>query len=158
MVQEHGEGAQTLTVDAGTTGNVDFDAAVGGTPLTGLTVDGKDVDFDSTLAVAGNADLDAAGTVDFGNTVTTTGTGLVTITNTGVLTIVGAADFTLSGAFLQDGVGGVSTAGDITTSDDGVTFTGAVTLTGNVLIDTDDAAAGDAGAVWFKSTVRGRRH
>ena len=146
-------GANALTVDAGTTGNVDFDAAVGATPLTALTIDGLNVDFASTVAVAGNIDIDAAGTVDFGGAVTTTGTGLVTISNTGVLTIVGAADFNLSGAFLQDGTGGVSTAGDITTSDDAVTFTGAVTLTGNVKIDTD--AAGTAGAVWFKSTVSG---
>ena len=75
--------------------------------------------------------------------------GTMTITNTGVLTIAAAADMTLDGAFLQDGSGAVSLAGDITTTNDGIQFDSMLTLTGNVALST---GAG-AGAVTFNDTV-----
>ena len=57
---------------------------------------------------------------------------------------------TLDGAFLQDGAGGVSTAGDITTTTDTIQFDGAVTLTGNVALST---GGGGAGNIVFSSTL-----
>ena len=62
--------------------------------------------------------------------------GKVTVTNGGVLTITPTGDMNLQGAFLQDGEGTVSTAGDIVTTGDDITFQSAVTLTGTVVLDT----------------------
>ena len=56
---------------------------------------------------------------------------------------------TLEGAFLQDGEGTVSTAGDIVTTGDDITFQSAVTLTGTVVLDT---GAG-IGTIAFNDTL-----
>ena len=141
-----------LNLNAGT-GTLTFTGAVGAAPLTSLTIDAGAVDFDNTLAVAGSIDVDT-GTASFDNTITTTGGGTVTISNSGTLTIAGAADMTLDGAFLQDGAGGVSSAGDITTTGDSIGFNGALTLTGDQSLNTTSSAAAGAN-VSFNSTVTG---
>ncbi|MCP2729862.1 CHAT domain-containing protein, partial [Limnofasciculus baicalensis] len=68
--------------------------------------------------------------------IATTENGTVTIANNGQLTIDAAADMTLSGAFLQNGAGGVSTGGDITTTNANISFKSPVNLTSNVQLNT----------------------
>ena len=145
------DGDQLLTITAGA-GDVQFDKAVGGlTPLSGLSiVSSAKVDINDILkADDQNIDINATGAVGLDQAITTTHGGTVTITNGGLLTIADLADLTLDGAFLQDGVGLVSTAGDISTNGDAVTFTAGVSLTGDVAIGT----AG--GKLWFKDVLDG---
>lgn len=166
---------QDLTVTAGT-GSVTFSGILGGTDdlgdvLINSALDitfGAAVNVNSITQVAGTGDtqfdglvtLEAIGgmdittnTVTFNagvNTLAAGNDGTVTITNAGLLTIAAAGDMFLDGAFLQDGDGLVSTAGDITTTDDNITFTSGVTLTGNVALDTGGVAAGN---ILFSSTI-----
>ncbi len=138
--------AGASAMNAGT-GDIWFKSTIGNSGAGGLTLDAQDLDFDNTVSIDGNLDIDASATVDFDNTVATTAGDTVTITNAGTMTLLGAADFTIGGAFLQDGAGGVTTSADITTSNDNVQFDGAVTLTGSLAID---AGTGD---ITFSNTV-----
>ena len=124
------------------------------TPLTGLTVDAFVTNFDNTVAVAGNIDIDT-NTGSFDNTVTTTSGGTVTITNASDLTIAAAANLTLDGLFNQDGSGDVALSSDITTSGDNVSFAGAITLGDAVAIDTTSGGSGTGGDVTLSSTLDG---
>ncbi|MDA9119893.1 filamentous hemagglutinin N-terminal domain-containing protein, partial [Opitutales bacterium] len=147
-------GAASLTANAGTAGTATFVGAVGSTPLTGLTVDAFVTNFDNTVAVAGNIDIDT-NTGSFDNTVTTTSGGTVTITNASDLTIAAAANLTLDGLFNQDGSGDVALSSDITTSGDNVSFAGAITLGDAVAIDTTSGGSGTGGDVTLSSTLDG---
>ncbi|HAX79297.1 MAG TPA: filamentous hemagglutinin, partial [Cyanobacteria bacterium UBA11372] len=133
------DGASLLSVDAGT-GNIAFNGAIGSNnPLSGLIIDGQNVDVQSTAAVAGNIDIDAGGTVNLNNTVTTTKEGSLTITNAANLTLA-ADNFNLDGAFIQDGQGAVFISGNLNTTDDDIRFNGSVTLTGNARFNPGVAA------------------
>jgi filamentous hemagglutinin family protein len=140
------DGANLLSVDAGT-GNIAFNGAIGNNnPLSGLIIDGQNVEIKSTAAVAGNIDIDAGGTIDLNNTITTTKGGSVTITNTGNLTLA-ADNFNLDGAFIQDGQGAVLIAGNLNTTDDDIRFSSPVTLAGNTTFNPG------VGAIAFKSSL-----
>lgn len=150
------DGAFRLTADGGT-GTVAFSGTVGGiNRLSGLIVDGANVDFDGAVAVDDEGlDVDATGLVSFDAAVSTTNGGTVTLSNGGVLTLAAAADFTIDGAFVQDGAGAVSTAADIVTTGDLITFATAVTQTGSVLLDTTNSGGTSAGANITLNTVAG---
>jgi filamentous hemagglutinin family protein len=164
-------GGQSLGITAGT-GNVTFTGAVGGTRLgilsiysasnvTADTVSATSIAFGTpgnpvTGLSAFNGALDAsdpAGITLIGNNfsfngpVTTTGGGAVTITNGGLLTMAAAGDMNLSGAFIQNGAGPVSTAADITTAGMVISFATPVTLTGNVLLNSGGGNIGFAGTL-----------
>ncbi|MCL1468551.1 filamentous hemagglutinin N-terminal domain-containing protein, partial [Argonema galeatum] len=124
------DGNQLLTADAGT-GNVTFEGAIGNTnPLSGLNINGQNVNVNSTTKVAGNIDINSTGTLNLNNTVTTTNNGSVTLTNTQDLTLK-ADNFILDGAFTQDGTGSVSISGNLSTTNDDIKFSAPVTLIGN---------------------------
>ncbi len=150
------DGGFRLTVDGGS-GNVRFAGAVGGANrLTGLVVDGANVDFDGTVNVdSAGLDVDASGLVSFDAGVSTTNGGTVTLSNGEIMTLAAAADFTLDGAFIQDGLGGVSTAADIITTGDTVSFAAAVTQTGAVLLDNTNSGSHPAGADLTLNSVTG---
>ncbi|WP_345327776.1 hypothetical protein, partial [Novipirellula rosea] len=116
-------GDQLLTIAAGT-GAIDFDSTVGDTtPLSGLLVSSSDaLTFDSTVEVDDEGIDITAVAVTINSTIATSNGGTVTITNAGLLDIAPGADMNLDGAFLQNGAGKVSTAGNITTSSDNISF------------------------------------
>jgi len=121
------DGNQLLTADAGT-GNVTFEGAIGNTNLlSGLNINGQNVNVNSTTKVAGNIDINSTGTLNLNNTVTTTNNGSVTLTNTQDLTLK-ADKFILDGAFTQDGTGSVSISGNLSTTNDDIKFSAPVTL------------------------------
>ncbi|MHC4205658.1 MAG: two-partner secretion domain-containing protein, partial [Planctomycetota bacterium] len=135
-------GDYLLSLTAGT-GNIDLSTVGGTTPLSGLLVNSAaTVDLDNTVALDDQGLDITAGTVGIDNTVTTTTGGAVNIANSGVLTVASGANMNLDGAFDQDGVGAVSTAGNITTTADDIKFDTEVTLTGDVSLNTG-AGIGD---------------
>ncbi len=151
-------GVLTVVSGAAVTWNGEvFASRIATTGTVGSIVFNQPVNTNAAAAIG--LDLTTTGAMTFNNTVTATGDGRVTLSNGGLLTIVdttsaadtGNVDFSLNGAFLQNGAGAVSIAGDITTTNDGIRFDGAVTLTGNVALDT---GAG-AGNISFSSTLTG---
>ena len=137
---------ENLTLNAGTGGRLRFAGSVGNTKSLGavtitnaqdLTADaavsalsltqtaGSGLTwFKGTVATSGSSGISLSGTnVEFDQAVTTANSGGVTITNSGLLTVLANGDLSLDGAFLQQGGGSVSTAGDILTTGDSVTFT-----------------------------------
>jgi hypothetical protein len=132
--------ATNVTANALTVASLNQDAGTGTTTLNGAV---------NTNTAAGVTLTTNAITVNSG--VTTAAGGIVTLTNAGLLTIVAAGDMGLDGAFTQNGVGLVQTAGDITTTDDAISFATGVTLTGPVALSTG-AGSGD---ITFSSTVDG---
>lgn len=150
------DGNFLLTADGGA-GNVVFAGAIGGvTTLSGLVVDGADVNFDSTVQIDDEGlDVDSTDALSFDAAVTTTNGGTVTLSNAGVLTLAAAADFNLDGAFVQDGAGTVTTAADIVTSGNAISFASAVTQSGAVLLDTTNAGTVVSGASIALNTIAG---
>jgi hypothetical protein len=171
--QDTVDGANDLSLNAGDTGAIDFNAVVGGaarignlsvtnvnnlTAAFGVTAASLSQSagqgasqFDGAVNTNGAAGIDLNGNnFTFNDTITTTSNGTVTITNAGLLVIAAVADLSLDGAFLQDGAGPVQTGADIGTSDDDITFNGPVTLTGDVEMDTTGTAAGD---ITFNNTI-----
>jgi hypothetical protein len=141
-------GIITITSAADVTATTISAQAINQVAGTGTTIFNGAVATLGTLVTDG---LDLNGTAFTINGAVNTGTlGTVTITNSGLLTIGAGGDMTLGGAFLQDGAGLVSTAGDITTTDDNISFNVAVTLTGDVLFSTGSAGTGD---ITFPSTL-----
>jgi len=143
-----------LTVTAGS-GNIEFKGIVGSTPLGNLTIDSAgNVTAANSITAASIIQKAGTGSTTFGalntneagginlsgnsfnfnDAINTTGSGGVTINNSGQLTIGSEADINLAGAFVQNGTGAVSTAGDITTTNADITFNGGVTQTGNVAL------------------------
>lgn len=150
-------GGQNLGLTAGTTGNVNFNGAVGnlarlGTVTvnsaanvnvsagglaaasfvqsagTGTTTLGGFVDTNTSTGIAITTSL-----INVNAAINTANTGGVTFTNAGVLTIASAGDITSDGAVVQNGSGTVTTAGDITTTGDLVSFAKGVTLATNAV-------------------------
>ncbi|MDA1051130.1 MAG: hypothetical protein O3C40_11715 [Planctomycetota bacterium] len=169
-------GTETLTLNAGTSGDIIFDAAVGSVGRIGelRIIEANDVTLFGPLTATNIAQdaghgtttfqgaintnsimevgIDISGVnVSFLDAVTTTGDGRVELSVTGILDLAAAADMNLSGSFLQDGGGAVRTAADITTSDDDITFTDEVVLRGTVRFDTGPGPGG----LLFASTLDG---
>lgn len=169
-------GAESLTLNAGTSGSITLGAAVGDVTRAGHVriIEANDVTFSGSLVADGISqdaghgftafngtvntnDVTAAGIdinttdVSFLDAVSTLGDGRVEVTVTGVLDIGAAANLSLSGAFAQDGGGSVQMSADITTSDDDISFADEVTVRESVRFDTDTGA----GNLLFASTLNG---
>lgn len=161
-------GAQSLTINAGTGGDIALIGAVGGSTRVGtLTVtNAEDVTASSTVTAAalrqvagqqltrfdGAVDTNTAAGIDldgtaftFNDDATTTGSGIFQVTNAGALTIASGAPVIASGAFTQDGAGAASIGANVSGS--GVSFAGTSTLTAPVTV------TGAAGGVSFASTL-----
>lgn len=161
-------GAQSLTINAGTGGDVTFTGAVGGTTRVGtLTItNAEDVTASSTVSAAairqvagqqltrfdGVVDTTTASGIDldgvgftFNDDVTATGSGVVRVTNSGALTIAAGAPIVASGAVTQDGAGAASIGANVSGS--GVSFSGPATMTAPITF------TGAAGGVSFGSTL-----
>ena len=151
-------GGQSLTLNAGQTGNITFGNAIGdNTPLGNLTIDSAGnltaansitatsliqkagtgtTTFNGALNTNGAGGINLSGnSFNLNDAINTTGSGGVTINNSGQLTIGSKAEMNLAGAFAQNGTGAISTAGDITTTNADITFNGRVTQTGNVTLE-----------------------
>ena len=144
-------GTQSLALSAGS-GDITFTGAVGSTSLENLTINNaRDVTATGSINALSITQTAGTGTSTFNETLTANSINLagnnfnlngainttvdgVTIANTGQLTLGSAADMNLAGAFLQNGLGAVSTAGDITTTNANITFNGPVTQTGDVAL------------------------
>jgi len=145
---------RSLTINAGTTGNVAFDGAVGAGGAAALGAvsigDGAAV----TLAEPFDAASLTSSSATFAADEAITTSGVVSITTTAGMTFLEAGDITTTGgaaATVTLGAGGITTAGEITTSGADVSIQSAVTLTGNVAITT----GGGAGDVGFDTTIDG---
>ncbi|MEX0819386.1 MAG: hypothetical protein WD070_07325, partial [Pirellulaceae bacterium] len=169
-------GIETLTLNAGTSGNIAFMSAVGSSGRVGQLqiVNANDVSWDDSLtatnvvqdsgngstAFGGTVDLNAANSpsidvstvnISFLAPVSTSGDGRVTLTVSGVVDLGAAADMTLNGSFFQDGDGLVRTSADIQTSDDDITFTGEVLARESLRFDTGS----EVGNLVFERTLNG---
>lgn len=174
-------GGQSLTIGAGTSGDVTFTGAVGTTRLGTVTVtNARDfiasssvsanairqvagqrlTRFDGTLeaTAASGIDLDGAA-FTFNDDVTTSASGIVRVTNSGLLTVAEGAPIVADGGFAQDGAGAVSLGSNVTTTGDAVAFSGAVTLadTASDLVTIDTTSGGNAAGatVSFGSSLSG---
>lgn len=169
-------GGESLTLNAGTSGNITFGDAVGGVGRVGelRIVEANDVSLagastasnfvqetghgtttfsgaiDANSSVAKAVDVNAVN-ISLAGAVTTAGDGRVELTATGVLDIGAAADMNLSGSFTQDGGGAVRTSADITTSNNDITFTDEVVVRESVRFDTGTGV----GTVSFANTLDG---
>ena len=137
-------GGSALALNAGTTGAITLDSAIGGTTRLGAITIAKSAgvtaggnitaasltqtagtgtsDFKGTINTntATGVNVTGASTVSFESAVTATSGGGATISNSGTLTMT---SMTLAGAFAQSGGGRVSAAGTLVTSSASVTFT-----------------------------------
>ncbi|MBD2742573.1 CHAT domain-containing protein [Coleofasciculus sp. FACHB-1120] len=131
-------GSQNIIVDSAT-----FKDAVTIQAGTGtLTVQG------TSPGITSNASINLiGGATTLNSGINTTDAGNLTITNSGLLTVASGADMTLTGAFVQNGTGSVSTAGNITASS--IQFTQGVNLTGSISLETG------AGNISFGNTLNG---
>ncbi len=171
--------AETLTLDAGTGGNILFSGAVGvGGRLGTINVtNANNVTESAGITAASLVQAAGQGTTTFDGTVntntamgvnltgnaqtvnagiTTTGNGIVTFSNAGVLTLNG--DIAADGAVTQNGAGAVTITapGSITTTSDAINFLRAVTLNGGAsgLVSMDTRVGGGAGGdITFQSTL-----
>ena len=175
-----GEGAETLSLTAGT-GNVVFTGAVGSGMRVGAITINSATDV-TAVALKASSLMQSAGSgtttlngalnanalagmnltgkvVTINGAVTTTNGGAVTLTNAGALSI--NADISADGAITQNGAGVVSVGGagsrSITTSADNVNFLRGVTLGVPLSISTAGTGAG-AGDVTFQSTLDGSQN
>jgi filamentous hemagglutinin family protein len=171
-------GAQSITIDAGTGGNIGFTGNVGTVRLNELRVtNANNVTATGTVAANSIRQVAGQGLTTFSSTVTTTtaagidldgtaftfnaplngtGGGLVRVTNSGLLTIAEGASIVAGGGLTQDGAGAVSLGANITTTGDAVSFVGPVTLLDTtsdaVTIDTTSGVAA-GNAISFGSTL-----
>ncbi|MBP88656.1 MAG: hypothetical protein CMJ64_18400 [Planctomycetaceae bacterium] len=171
-----GDGIEKLTLNAGTSGDIQFGDVIGGVMRLGPlhVVNANDVTADAAIIVNRISQAPGAGTTTFkgtidtndvtevgidvsaanvnlNNAIQTSGDGRVAISASRMLDIADATDMNLSGSFLQDGGGSVQTAANITTSDDDVTFTDAVVALDDLLFDTGSGF----GTVRFEGTIDG---
>ncbi|MHB8735922.1 MAG: beta strand repeat-containing protein [Terriglobales bacterium] len=175
-------GAEPLTLNAGTGGNILFTGAVGGGTRLGAInlTNANNVTESSGITAAsltqtagqGTTTLNGAVNTNTGtgvnltgtnqtvnNTITTTGGGTVTFSNAGLLTLNG--DITSDGAVTQNGAGVVTIDTDrtITTTGDAVGFATGVTLakTGGTGLLTINTTSGNAAGnnITFSSTLDG---
>ena len=163
------DGAQNLSLAAGT-GNITLSGAVGGTTRLGaLTVVSAGNVTAGAITATSLTQSAGTGTTTFGGAVDLTGNlsftgsaltvnaavtagGTVTVTNAGLFTTAAAGDIFSTGAFLQNGAGTSSLAGDIVTGDANLQLNRAVDLAGPVLLRTGAAGAGN---IVLNSTVNG---
>jgi filamentous hemagglutinin len=131
-------GAENLTIDSGTGGDVLFAGAVGMTPLHDIVVTGFDITFNGAVTTANSGDLT-----------------IFTNTPGGTLTI--NAPINADGDVTVNGVGTTLLSSDITTTNDLVRFDQPVLLVGNRLIDTSNAPAGGTfgGRIHFANSLNG---
>ena len=171
-------GAQNLTLNAGTGGDVMFTGAVGGTRLGDVTINSArnvtevaGLTAKSLTQSAGTGTTLLTGAVDMAgsatgvqlttnaitanNTITTVNNGVVTLTNAGLLTLNG--DISADGAVTQNGAGPVSVTGTraITTTADDVNFLRAVTVNGGQLNINTAGTGATTGDITFQSTLTG---
>lgn len=141
---------QSLTLNAGTGGDILFSTGVGASVrLNTLTItNARDVRANlsvqtvrlhqiagqrlttlsgAVVAITGGIDLNGNEFV-FGGTINAASGSPFTITNSGPLTFSTASTITATGGFVQDGAGAVTLGANLTTTGDAVTFTGPVTL------------------------------
>ncbi|MBD1898249.1 CHAT domain-containing protein [Coleofasciculus sp. FACHB-129] len=131
-------GSQDIIVDSAT-----FKDAVTIQAGTGaLTVQGI------SPGITSNASIHLiGGATTLNSGIKTTDGGNLTLTNSDVLKIASGTKMTLTGAFVQNGTGSVSTAGNITASS--IQFTQGVNLTGSIFLETG------AGDISFGNTLNG---
>ncbi|MDN3506698.1 MAG: filamentous hemagglutinin N-terminal domain-containing protein [Simkaniaceae bacterium] len=166
------DGAFDLTVNAGA-GDITFADVVGSTTRLGtLQINGAtnitsgaiaagEISCSSILGTAsfnGALDTNTAAGIDisgnlinFNSPITTTNGGEFSLSNLSLATLSAAADMNLTGPFIQNGPGNISTAADITTTNQNISFASPVTLTGNLSLDTGLAA----GNILFSSEING---
>ncbi|MEP0881336.1 CHAT domain-containing protein [Trichocoleus sp. ST-U3] len=131
-------GSQDIIVDSAT-----FKDAVTIQAGTGaLTVQG------TSPGITSNASIHLiGGATTLNSGISTTDGGNLTLTNSDVLKIASGTKMDLSGAFVQNGTGSVSTAGNITASS--IQFNQGVNLTGSIFLETG------AGDISFGNTLNG---
>ncbi|MEI6105491.1 MAG: hypothetical protein WCR49_00640 [Opitutae bacterium] len=170
-------GAGTLMLKGGTTGNITFTGAVGGTTRLSNLIISNSNDFlaSSTLSIGTLTQNAGSGTTTFNGSVdtnvvggvaltgnnqtlnanlTTTNGGPVTFTNTGLLTL--NANVTSDGAVIQNGAGAATITGSrtISTTSDAVDFLRAVTLNGSgSLVTINTTTSGTGANITFQSTL-----
>ncbi len=180
-LDDDGYGPWSLTLDAGT-GDISVTGATGGSdPLSALTIsDAGNATFTGAVTVPTITQTAGSGTTQFSNTlsttaaggidlngaaftfngaVTTSAAGPMTITNSGLLTIADAADPSLDGAFIVDGNGNITLAGDITTNAAAITFDGTGNLSISDNLVTPDVTLTSGGAdIQFDGDLQGAGH
>ena len=148
--------ANTLTLIAGD-GDVDFRSTVGATfPLLQLTIqDANDVDFDSTVAVAGLTQSNGDGTTVIRGNVTISATAATTGINltTGTIVLGDDGDSSMADGTPQFSGDGAANGVTLTSNGDLVRFNGAVTLVGG-----DATVNAGAGAITAESTIAGAQN
>ncbi len=174
-------GGQSLTLNAGTGGDIRFNTGVGaiarlnalrilnardvtaaaGLQAVSLTqVAGQRLTTFSgpVIAFGGGIDLNGNEFV-FANNINSASGGLIQITNSGPLTFGAAFTVIATGGLLQDGAGPVALGLNVNTSGDQVTITGPVTLRDTAAdlftIDTTTSGFAAGGNVRFLSTING---
>lgn len=172
---------QSLTLNAGTGGDILFNTGVGAVArLNVLTItNARDVTANLSVqtvrlhqiagqrlstfsgpvvAITGGIDLNGNEFV-FGNTINAASGSAFTVTNAGPLTFSAASTITATGGFVQDGAGAVTLGANLTTTGDAVTFTAPVTLadtaTDLFTINTTSGPAPLGNTVRFLSTLNG---
>jgi hypothetical protein len=164
-------GAEPLTLTAGT-GDITWTGAVGGTtPLGAITINSARNLTESagltaasvsqaagtgTTTLNGAVNTTAAGGVSIvtnaiavNSEIMTTGTGPVILNAGGALTIAAAGTITSDGAVALTGGSGITTAADVTTTGDAIAFNSATTLSGSVTLNSAN------GPITLGSTVSG---
>lgn len=152
---------RNLTVTAGSDGNVNFGAAVGGTKALGdvTIVSAKDVTLSGMQAASFTQQAGIGKTTLNGATNTFTGafafTGnelaingaltasQATINNAGALITGAGSNITVADGFAQTGAGSVKLGGSITTTETDITFAGPVTVGGTVTLTSGATGNGD---------------
>jgi filamentous hemagglutinin family protein len=131
-------GAQSLSVNAGTSGTITFTGAVGGiTALSSLNATGKIIAPVSSVKTTGSLNFSASTAITVSNNITTSGGG---ITLTGPITLLGAPTFDTTNA------GGVAVGANINFSNSSTTIDGLVPLI---------LKAGTSGAISIHGEVGG---
>ena len=141
------DGAETLTLNSGTSGSITLGAVGQGVALDAVTITNANSVTTGPITAASLTQLEGGGTTTFDGVLTMTSdislTGNafainqpvaaainVTIDNAGLLAIDAIGDMDLTGFFLQNGAGLVHTGGNIVTTSGDITFDSGVTLRG----------------------------
>ena len=168
-------GAQALTLAAGT-GSITFTGAVGGgTPLTSLTISNATnvtanaitassitqsagtgtTTFNGLVNTTGTSGISLTGTnFAINANVTTTNTGSFSIAHSGSLTIPSGVVISVDGAFVDSSSGTTSLAGNITSNGHNISFGTPVTLAGPVVLN----SGASTGNIIFSSTLDGAQN
>ncbi len=166
-------GANPLTLNAGTGGSITFTGAVGGvTRIGALTITNATHVTANAITAASIAQSAGSGTTTFNgilNTngasgisistnivninanVTTTNLGVLSVTHSGLLTVPSGVILTLDGGFSDNGPGATSFGGTIVTNGRDIVFSGALTLPNSISLSTGTGI----GNIAFLNTVNG---